>query len=104
MRMEAALAQVMRSSRPRPAQLLRSELLMEECFHETDESCTLHQLSAKTQIDYGTLFDAFQKLHWEFYKEGELIAVSPRLLITWCERRRQSVYFLDGTTLVYKSR
>ena len=82
-RMEASLDQVMRSSRPRPAQLLRSELLMDECFDETDEICALHQLSAKTGIDYGTLFEEFQRLHWEFYQEGELIAVSPRLLITW---------------------
>ena len=81
-RMAASLNQVMRASRPRPAQLLRSELLMEECFHETDEICALHQLSAKTGIDYGTLFDEFQKLHWAHYTEGELIAVSPRLLIT----------------------
>ena len=76
---------------------------MEECFEKSDEICALHQLSAKTGIDYGTLFEEFQKLHWEFYKEGELIAVSPRLLITWCERRRRSVYYLDGCTLVYKS-
>ena len=52
--MEASLDQAMRTSRPRPAQLLRSELLMEECFHETEEICALHQLSAKTCIDYGT--------------------------------------------------
>ena len=77
---------------------------MEECFHELDgEICALHQLSAKTGIDYGTLFDEFQKLHWEFYKEGTLIAVSPRLLVEWCQRRQRSVYYLDGTTLVLKS-
>ena len=55
--MNASLDQVMQSGRPRPAQLLRSELLMEECFDETLEICALHQLCAKTQIDYGTLFD-----------------------------------------------
>ena len=75
---------------------------LQECFDETDEICALHQLSAKTGIDYGTLFEEFQTLHWEFYKEGELIAVSPRLLITWCERRHRSVCYLDGCTLVYK--
>ena len=50
------------------------------------------------QIDYGTLFEELQKLHWEHYKEGTLIAVSPRL-----QRRQRSVYYLDGCTLVYKS-
>ncbi len=75
----------------RPATLLKPELLMEECFDETDEICAIHQLSAKTGIDYETLFEEFQKLHWEFYKEGELIAVSPRLLVTWAERRQLSV-------------
>ena len=73
--MNASLDQVMQG-RARPAQLLKSELLMDECFSETDEICALRQLSAKTGIDYGTLFEEFQKLHWEFYKEGTLIAVS----------------------------
>ena len=68
--MNASLDQVMQSPLPRPAQLLRSGLLMQECFHELHtEICALYQLSAKTGIDYGTLFDEFQKLHWEFYKE-----------------------------------
>ena len=59
-RMNASLGRV-QSNHPRPAQLLWSELLMEECFDETDEICALHQLSVKTQINYGTLRDEFQK-------------------------------------------
>ena len=42
-------------------------------------------------------------MHLEIYKTGELVAVSPRLLITWCERRDRSVYYFDGCTLVNKS-
>ena len=75
---------------------------MDECFDETDEICAIHQLSAKTGIDYGTLFEDFQELHLKFYQEGKLIAVSPRLLIEWCQRRQRSVYFFDGTTLVLR--
>ena len=79
-RANASLDQVMQG-RARPAQLLKSELWLEECFHETVEICALHQLSAKTGIDYGTLCDEFKKLHWDVYREGALIAVSQRLLI-----------------------
>ncbi len=65
-RMNASLDLVMQSPLPRPAQLLRGELLMEECVHELHtEICALYQLSAKTGIDYGPPFDEFQKLHWE---------------------------------------
>ncbi len=75
---------------------------MPEALETNHLLCALYQLSAKGYDD-GTLFDEFQKLHLEFFGEGELIAVSPRLLITWCERRSLSVYYSDGVTLVSKS-
>jgi hypothetical protein len=64
-RLNASLDQVMQGL-ARPATLLQPQLLMDECFDDTDEICALHQLAAKTDIDYGTLFEEFQKLHWEF--------------------------------------
>ena len=39
----------------------------------------------------------------KFGRCGAQFAVSPRLLIEWCQRRQQSACFLDGATLVLKS-